>query len=216
MRAKPKVFVYSKRAHVYENLMKLHRYEVTLHDFIVSLKLELPSQEPCILDLGCGTGIATQAIKEKFPKASLTAFDYSSEMLKIYKDRNPDVQIIQGDYNNELSFRSFPSREHISLDSNRFDLVISATSISEYGIPSKIFSFVNRILKKDGLFLIVGIKNNIIGYISNMIWDFKRLGEEDLISQFQKSNYIGIKNHKISWKFFPMNLMKFTISARKP
>ena len=125
------------------------------------------------------------------------------------------LQIINGDYNNELSFKSFSSLEHVSLDSNKFDLVISATSLSEYGIPQKIFPFVNRILKKNGLFLIIGIKDNIIGYISNLIWDFKRLGKRDLIKQFQKSNFSHIQNHKIFWRFFPMNLMKFAISGRK-
>jgi len=210
-----KVFVYDRRARIYESLMNSHRYGVTLHDFIILLQLELNSQKPSILDLGCGTGMTTQAIKEKFPGAIVTGFDYSQEMLKIYEERNPGAQIINGDYNNELSFKSFSSLEHVSLDSNKFDLVISATSLSEYGIPQKIFPFVNRILKKDGLFLIIGIKDNIIGYISNLIWDFKRLGKRDLIKQFQKSNFSHIQNHKISWRFFPMNLMKFAISGRK-
>ena len=69
-----KVFVYDRRARIYESLMNSHRYGVTLHDFIILLQLELNSQKPSILDLGCGTGMTTQAIKEKFPFAILTCF----------------------------------------------------------------------------------------------------------------------------------------------
>ena len=215
MNPSKRAFVYNKRARIYENLMKFHRYESTLHGFIRSLNITLPSEIPNILDLGCGTGITTEVLKEKFPKALITGFDYSKEMLKIYEKKNPERELIQGDYNNELSFKTFPACESTSLDSSQYDLVVSSTSISECGLPSKIFPLVNRVLKSDGLFLIIGIKKNIIGYISWLIWGFKPLGKEALIKEFQGRGFTLIQEHKIPWKFFPMNLMKFAISARK-
>ena len=210
-----KSFVYNKRAKTYEHLMKLHRYRSTLRNFIMSLDLGLPSEKPEILDLGCGTGITTEILKENFPKAVVTGFDYSKEMLKIYEERNPEIQIVQGDYNNELSFKSFPESESISFDSNRYDLVVSSTSISEYGLPHKIFPFVNRILKKNGVFLIIGITDNLNGHISGMIWGFKPRSASYLMQGLQESNFGEVTHLRIPWKLFPMNLMKYAISARK-
>ena len=210
-----KSFIYNKRAQIYENLMKLHRYSSTLQDFIRSLNLKLPAEKPEILDLGCGTGITTEVLKEKFKKATITGFDYSKEMLKIYEERNPEIQIIQGDYNNELSFKSFPELESISFDSHKYDLVVSSTSISEYGLPHKIFPFVNRILKKNGIFLIIGIKDNLNGHISGMIWGFRPRSASYLMQCLQESKFGEVERLRIPWKLFPMNLMKYALSARK-
>ncbi|MBI2608904.1 MAG: class I SAM-dependent methyltransferase [Deltaproteobacteria bacterium] len=209
-------FIYDKWARKYDNLMKHHRYFSTLKYFIKSLMLPLSHETPHILDLGCGTGVTTQVLKEKYPQSKITGFDYSHEMLKIYKKRNPEIQTITGNYNDESSFKIFPEGKIFRFESDHYDLVVSSTSISEYGIPQKIFPFVYRILKSGGLFLIIGIKDNLIGYLSGKVWHFSPLGERTMLQSFELSHFTQIQSLKIAWKLFPMNIMKYAVLSKKP
>ncbi len=210
----PKV-LYNRYAKFYESVLKLLRYHSTLKTFLKSLPLKIESHAPKILDLGCGTGMITDILKEKFPNSQITGFDYSEAMLIIHKQRYPDVPLIIGNYNDESSFHTFPDYKSVSLASLEFDLVLSAGSVSEYGNPQKTIPFIYRILKQEGIFLNIGVSRNLYGYISGWIWDFKPLGEKRCVEQCWKQGFTDIAKYPISWKLFPMNIFKYALMAIK-
>lgn len=49
--------------------------------------INIKSDTPVILDVCCGTGILTEKVALKFPKAEFIGVDFSTGMLKIAKDR---------------------------------------------------------------------------------------------------------------------------------
>jgi tRNA (cmo5U34)-methyltransferase len=59
----------------------------------------LPDNPRRILELGCGTGILTEMILDRFPGAEVTGIDLSPEMLRIASGKPAlrDVKFIEGD-----------------------------------------------------------------------------------------------------------------------
>lgn len=66
-----------------------------------------------ILDVGCGSGMSTLALKNRFPEARIVGVDLSSAMLEKAKKLVPDVEWIQRDCGESLE------------DLGQFDLVFS-------------------------------------------------------------------------------------------
>jgi len=50
-----------------------------------------------ILDLGCGTGFVAEAVRKKWPQASITALDHAPAMLEQVRRKLPNTKIIIGD-----------------------------------------------------------------------------------------------------------------------
>ncbi|MDP4145319.1 MAG: class I SAM-dependent methyltransferase [Bacillota bacterium] len=117
-----------------------------------------------VLDLGCGGGIYSQALSELGAK-SVTAMDYSSEMLKGAKDNCKD-------YSN-ISFAQGDAYD-TGLKDSSFDIVLQRALIHHIVHLEKCFKEAARILKPDGIFivqdrtpkdcLIAGDVNHIRGY----------------------------------------------------
>jgi len=104
----------------------------------------LPSS-PSILDIGCGSGDATQYIKLALPNSSVVGVDISLEMLK--EARKKDVSIVQMD----MDSLAFPP--------NSFDAIWAMNSLlhlPKKSIPS-VLQQISDVLKQDGL-LFISIK----------------------------------------------------------
>jgi ubiquinone/menaquinone biosynthesis C-methylase UbiE len=205
--------VYDKRASSYEFGMSTLRYFKTVQLFLRSMQLSLPPS-PKILDLGCGTGAFTEMFLRKFQDANITGFDFSENMLKIYQDRFPAHPIIQGNYNDESSFRRFPAMDPCHIKEQTFDLVYSFCSVTEYGNYQQILPMIYKMLKPGGIFLSIGIHANLIGYISGLYWHFTPCSESDYFNHVQQAGFLAQKL-EVPWKLFPMNIMKYVILARK-
>lgn len=104
------------------------------------------------LDLGIGTGLFTQILREKGFR--VIGVDISEEMLKIARKRG--FEVIKHDLNDPLPF-----------ENDSFDFVFSMTSIEFLKDPKPLFNETKRVLKKDGKFLLITLN-------SLSFWAFKR------------------------------------------
>lgn len=104
------------------------------------------------LDLGIGTGLFTQILRDKGFR--VIGVDISEEMLKIAKRRG--FEVIKHDLNDPLPF-----------DSNSFDFVFSMTSIEFLKDPKPLFNETKRVLKDGGKFLLITLN-------SLSLWALKR------------------------------------------
>lgn len=57
----------------------------------------LPEKASSVLDLGCGTGLASRAAADRYPEAVFTGLDISPDMLKAYRRRFEEVDLIEAD-----------------------------------------------------------------------------------------------------------------------
>jgi len=107
--------------------------------------VEAHSDTPEILDIGAGTGIFSEYILKKYPKASLTLIDISDKMLELSK----------------LRFKDFNNIKYIAYDystynfDEKYDIIISSLSIHHLLDDEKLelFRKCYSILNSSGMFI---------------------------------------------------------------
>lgn len=57
-----------------------------------------------ILDIGCGPGNSTAALKERWPNAEIIGIDFSESMINKAKNDYPNIKFIIGDAGSDLSY----------------------------------------------------------------------------------------------------------------
>lgn len=97
-----------------------------------------------ILDLGCGPGILTQQLKNRYPKAKVIALDLSHAMLL-------QAQSKQTWRKKWSSLMADATR--LPFKSNSFDLVFSNQMIHWVDSIGGLFKEINRVIRAEGVFL---------------------------------------------------------------
>lgn len=206
--------VYNSRAQKYERAMHTFHYASSLRQAILSLPLQLPEKAK-ILELGCGTGITTDALLKKFLGAQLVGMDYSEEMLALCKQKFPQLILLQGDFNRGESFVSFPEGKPVILPLASYDFIFSSGAVSEYGDLAKVLPLVYSLLKRGGVFVNIGIKRNVVGWIMGKLWHFTAPGKEKFMSACRETGFSQVEEVKISWKYFPTSFVKYAVVGKK-
>ena len=101
-----------------------------------------------ILEIGCGPGALAGALHRWYPNADITGLDRDSEFICFAKEHESGIVFIEGDVT------SLPFRD------NSFDVVISNT-VSEHIEPSKFYGEQIRVLKENGICLVLSSRKGI-------------------------------------------------------
>ncbi len=106
-------------------------------------RLGLPEQAGEILDMGCGTGQETVALRQRYPLAALTGLDLSEGMLSFASGRSElaNCRWINGDI------------EELPFTVGEFDLVFSSLAVQWCENLSEVLAQVHSILKPGGSFV---------------------------------------------------------------
>lgn len=111
----------------------------------LAARLDFISFSPLsILDLGCGTGILTKHILDRYPGASLVAADNSAQMLDILANK---IKSHKGLHCIAADAHKLPFANH------SFDLVVSNLLLPWVVDTDLFFRQVNRVIAESGLFL---------------------------------------------------------------
>lgn len=135
-------------------------YETSLGRYVDTTEKELifsllESKKGLALDLGCGTGNYTFELKNR--GFEVVGLDISKEMLRIAKNKMPEILFVRGDAY-LLPFKD-----------NTFDLVLSVTMFEFIKKPENVLKEIYRILKPEGE-IVIGTMN------AKSLWFlFKRL-----------------------------------------
>ena len=101
-----------------------------------------------LIDLGCGTGTVSKAIKDKYPNVQITCVDIAGQMLDIAKEKvGGDPNCIQADF---CDF-DFPKR---------FDLIASSLALHHLETDDDKFEFYKKIyaaLNTGGMFINIDV-----------------------------------------------------------
>lgn len=101
-----------------------------------------------ILEIGCGPGALAGALHRWYPNAEITAVDRDSEFIRFAREYEEGIDFAEGD----ATALSFPD--------NSFDVVISNT-VSEHIEPSKFYGEQMRVLKPEGICLVLSSRKGI-------------------------------------------------------
>lgn len=112
-------------------------------------RFDFIKQQPhSILDLGCGTGLLTLGLMQRFAKATISALDLAPGMLSVLKGKIP--------LRRRISNRPkliCADAEQLPIKDNSYDLVVSGLTLQWCNQPDQVFSEVMRVLKPGGLFM---------------------------------------------------------------
>ena len=131
-----------------EIIQKLIPHYNEMIDALVSV-INFPKESKfSMMDLGCGTGTISKAVRNKFPHAKVTCVDIAGKMLEIAKDKiGGDVKCIQADFN------SFVFTE-------RYDLIVSSLALHHLESDDDKLRFYKKIhsaLNSGGLFVNIDV-----------------------------------------------------------
>jgi SAM-dependent methyltransferase len=129
-----------------------------------------------ILDMGCGFGGHSQKLSQKGAK-KIIGFDLSKELIKFATKQNlPNCEFEVGNMDHKLKYKD-----------NYFDLIVSGLALHYVKNVNQLFSEVNRVLKKDGLFVfstghpIFDLLNESLSDSSRAKIQIKRLGDKRIV-----------------------------------
>lgn len=107
-------------------------------------RLELTTLEPeVVLDLGAGTGHASRALKQRFPRAQILALDLATGMLREAGRQRGWRRRFE---------RVCADAYRLPLKAQSVDLVLSNLMLQWCDPPDGVFAEVRRVLKRRGLF----------------------------------------------------------------
>ncbi len=198
---------YSLVASWYDTLLTLNGYHRGINKFFQRISLPLPDN-PKILDVGCGTGLMSEIILEKFPNARITAFDIDEKMVEQFRQK--------------IARWPLGKQEHLQITvedlfkfstADRFDLIVAGGVLESVSLQSAIVHLKN-FLGPSGLFLNIALQKNwftkhILGHIFNLKpYDLKTNLETLQQGGFKKIDILPFRLEE-----FPVNLLKVTLLA---
>lgn len=101
-----------------------------------------------ILEIGCGPGALAGALHRWYPNAEIVAIDRDSKFIEFAKQNETGIEFVEGD------------ATCLPFENDTFDVTISNT-VSEHIEPSIFYSEQERVLKKNGVCLVLSARKNV-------------------------------------------------------
>ncbi len=153
-------------------------------------------REDSILDIGCGGGATLSRLLERAPEGHITGVDYSAvavqTSLKTNEEavRNKRISVVQG------------SVEKLPFPSESFNVVTTVESFYFWPSPEKDLSEVFRVLKRNGVFVLV-LNQYDSGFLTVEEWKIAKKYGMKLFSREEMSQMLldqGFRNIRIHIK----------------
>lgn len=181
---------YDRIADVHNLAMKINGYRASAAKYFRSLKLDVNSNTT-VLDAGCGTGLATLAFYEAGYRPKETyALDLSFKSLEVAKEqfeesKNRAVRNVRPVQGNLLS---------MPFEDEKFDLVLTVGAL-EYVPLEKGLEELARVLKKDGVLVLIPVRQSLVGSMLEVLYNFK-IHKVSEVKKAAGKNFQIIGNHK--------------------
>ena len=119
---------------------QLRRINCTAH--LAGMAMIDCGDHPMVLDIGCGAGHLTEALRRKFPQAEFSALDYSVSAIARAVDLYPEIDFVAG------NAYCLPYAE------GYFDLVVCNNIWEHVPDPLRMLDSIRRVLRHDGYVII--------------------------------------------------------------
>lgn len=166
---------YDRIADIHNLAMKINGYRDSVANYLRSLDLNLDS-DSLVLDAGCGTGLVTLALYNAGyrPKKTL-ALDLSFNSLDVAREQfaadkkvhDAEVSAIQGD------LLSLP------FEDGKFDAILTCGALEYVPLDAGLREMA-RVLKKDGILILIPVRPSIVGSVLEVLYNFKTHPLEDV------------------------------------
>lgn len=150
--------LYSHLAYGYDTITRLNGYERAVRKVLTELPIK-PTDSISILDAGCGTGLYTKALRERFVNARIVAFDLNPEMVEV-------LRLSLAKQGSAARTDLFVSNvmDDIPYPEPSFDLIVTG-GVLEYVDITAAIRHLSRYLVPGGLFLDSPVRDNYLGHV---------------------------------------------------
>lgn len=181
---------YDRIADLQNLAMKINGYRDSVAKYLRALDLDIKS-DSAVLDAGCGTGLVTLAFhKAGYQPGRSCALDLSFKSLEVAKEQFEDDPVINAG-------NIVPIQGNIlsmPFEDETFDLVLTCGAL-EYVPLSDGIAELARVLKKNGILILIPIRPSFVGSVLEILYNFKTHSVEQVKAQSQQYFEI-IGNHK--------------------
>ena len=129
-----------------------------------------------IIDLGCGTGVFTRQLSERFPAAEVTGLDIAEGMIEWCKQQSSAEQYVCA---NALA---------LPFEDNSVDLIFSNLSIQWVENLQDLFNELNRVLKPEGLLLFTTLGPDTLKELKQ---SFAQVDQYQHVNDFIDMHHVG-------------------------
>ena len=159
---------YDRIADVHNLAMKINGYSSSVAKYFRSLNLNV-TETTSVLDAGCGTGTATMAFYEAGYRPKETfALDLSFKSLEVAKEQFEEDKLIDIDHVCPVqgNILSMPFTD------GKFDFVLTCGAL-EYVPLEKGLHELARVLKKNGILVLIPVRPSLVGTMLEILYNFK-------------------------------------------
>lgn len=130
-----------------------------------------------VLDIGCGIGMFTEMVKDKYPECEVWGTDIADKTIQTNSEKRPDI-----------NYRSNVIGDTQKLPTD-FDFIFSGEVLEHLDEPIQLFKDAHSLLKEGGRFLISTPLENRIGSTEH-VWSYTH---EDIEKLFTESGFKKIR-----------------------
>lgn len=208
-----------KKSKLYSDVLKLIGYEKSIERFLEDIDINL--QGPIsILDLACGSGVIGLKLLERFPYSSLLACDIEEGFLKkVIRDsnrRNIDQDRINVGISDVTTpaLVKFENGKSIKIKPRSFNIVSIGAGLGYSKNQKNTLKILQSFIKPGGYFINIEMNETFIGNLLKYIYGDKLISI-DSIKDIISENGFHVKIMPLSFHYFPMNLSRIGIVAKK-
>jgi len=129
-----------------------------------------------IVDLGCGTGVFTRELSQRFPQAKTTGVDIAEGMIAWCKQKSQSEEYVCAD------------AVSLPFEDNSVDLIFSNLSIQWVEDLEKLFVELNRVLKPEGLLLFTTLGPDTLKELKQ---SFSEVDQYQHVNDFIDMHHVG-------------------------
>jgi malonyl-CoA O-methyltransferase len=194
---------FSKNANTYDSYAKIQKLMAKeLSTFLPDIK------NPKILEIGCGTGIFTQYLFEKYENLNLDVVDISSDMINIVKSK----------YKDSINNYIICDAEKHLFKNNNYDLILSNAVFQWFNNLDETLDYYKTLLNKNGKIIFATFIDKTYYELREAFYKYNKdfVFSQDFIKleYFEKRKDINIlKNEHYIENY--KNLLEFLKSIKK-
>lgn len=181
---------YDRIADVHNLAMKINGYRDSAAKYFRSLKLDV-KPDSLVLDAGCGTGLATLAFYSAgYRPLETFALDLSFKSLKVAKEQfeKDKISSVKGVRPIQGDLLSLP------FDNEKFDFVLTCGALEYVPLETGLKELA-RVLKKDGILVLIPVRPSLVGSMLEVLYNFKIHSIEE-VKKVSANYFKMVGNHK--------------------
>lgn len=212
--------IYTNLARFWDLGLAASGFKKGLRDYVKRLPLECPPKAK-MLEVGCGTGVVTFALLEKFKDAEILATDLDKVMLMetaklaskkgVIRDR---LTMGRADINDPHKVLLCHSHETVELAPESFDLIV-ASGVLEYADLKVAIPALAKLLRPGGQFVVINLSYSPVAMFWIKLLKARHVSMEKVKEEIKSSGKWDMSVFPLSLREFPATLTRVGLVARK-